>query len=92
MVCYLTVSVTAQAKRTAVGSSLVRPLRVWVRSPAREGKANDEVLLVLSKRLRLPRKFLSILQGETSKVKRIGISGISCDELEARLAMGEGEK
>ncbi|MDR2667520.1 MAG: DUF167 domain-containing protein [Puniceicoccales bacterium] len=90
VVCYLTISVTAQSKRTAIGPSGMCPLRLWVRSPARGGRANDEVLLVLSKRLKLPRKFLSIVQGESAKLKRIAVSGMDEEEVKARLAEADG--
>lgn len=49
--------------RKAVGCS--------VQAPAREGKANREVVTLISMTLRIPRNRVRILSGETSAVKKI---------------------
>jgi uncharacterized protein YggU (UPF0235/DUF167 family) len=90
--CHFNISVTAQAKRTAIGPAEQRPLRVWVPAPAREGRANDAVLRLLSEVLGVPRKFLSIVQGESAKQKRIFVACLEESELNGRLAESKRRK
>ncbi|MBI3289560.1 MAG: DUF167 domain-containing protein [Elusimicrobia bacterium] len=48
---------------------------VWVRAPAEAGRANDAVLDLLSRELRVERKRLRIIKGATSPSKLIQILG-----------------
>ena len=52
------------------------------------GRANEAVLDLLSERLGLPRRALSIVSGHTARDKVVEMSGIDHDETERRL---EGE-
>ena len=45
------------------------------------GKANDAVVALLAKRLRVPKRSIRILRGHRSRNKRIRIEGISTAEL-----------
>jgi len=49
-------------------------LRVYVREPAIDGKANDAVIRLLAAYLELPRSRLQLVSGATSRLKRFRIS------------------
>lgn len=59
--------------------------KVRVAAPPEGGRANDAVLDLLAKRLRLPRRALSIVSGRTARDKVVEMSGIDHDEIERRL-------
>jgi uncharacterized protein len=42
---------------------------VWVKAPAREGKANAAVIEILSDYFGRPRRFIRLLKGESSRNK-----------------------
>jgi len=48
-------------------------LKCHLKSPAEQGKANEELLKSLSKALRIPRDLISISSGAQSRKKRIRI-------------------
>jgi uncharacterized protein (TIGR00251 family) len=59
-----------------------RPLlKVRVAAPAAEGQANAAVLAVLAKALGRPKSAFALLSGQTARVKRIEIAGLTEAEL-----------
>lgn len=46
-------------------------LCVWVRSPAREGKANEALIKLLSGRLDVPKSLIRITAGHSSRLKTV---------------------
>ncbi len=50
-------------------------LRVVVRAAPEAGKANEALLALLARHLRLPRRDLSLALGETSRRKLVAIAG-----------------
>jgi uncharacterized protein len=59
--------------------------KVRVTAPPEDGRANDAVLDLLSKRLDLPRRSLSIVSGHSSREKVVLLEGIDRAESEQRL-------
>ena len=59
-------------------------LRIKIKAPAVEGAANKELIKFLSKTLRIAKSDITILKGETSKVKSVQLprEGISLEQLE----------
>ena len=57
-----------------------------LRSPAREGKANSELLKGLSKILKISSADIRLVAGQKSKDKTVLIVGISTEEIEDRLS------
>jgi len=49
---------------------------VWVKAPAREGKANEALNCLLSKHFRVPKRSVEIVSGHTSRNKIVEIAGI----------------
>lgn len=60
-------------------------LKVRVREPAREGRANDAVIALLAEMIRVPRGALQVVRGATARHKLIEVRGIEPDALEARI-------
>ena len=61
-------------------------LKVRVRAAPIEGRANDALILVLAKALNLPKSRLSLIAGDTARLKTVEIDGLSDAELMERLA------
>ena len=51
-----------------------------------DGAANDELIALLAKTLKIPKRDISLVSGERSRTKRIRIDGMDRDEAIARLA------
>jgi len=60
-------------------------LAVFVHSPPEKGKANKEVIKLLSKALEVPSSRLEIIKGERSRRKTILIKDICVEEVTTRL-------
>jgi uncharacterized protein YggU (UPF0235/DUF167 family) len=87
----LTDRVTPRGGRDAVDSwardEAGRPvLKLRVSPAAADGAANAAVLALLAKAVGRPRSALTILRGETARVKQIDIDGL--DEVEAWRRLG----
>jgi uncharacterized protein YggU (UPF0235/DUF167 family) len=54
---------------------------VAVRAPARDGRANRAVLHVLSHQLNLPESSMSIVGGQTSRMKSVRLVDLTMEEL-----------
>lgn len=75
----LTVRVTPRGGRDGVegwaADAAGRPvLRVRVSAAASEGAANAAVLALLARALRLPRSAVTLVRGETARVKQIEVA------------------
>lgn len=83
----LTVRVTPRAKRPGLaGRRADGALLVRVGAPPEDGRANAEVCAVVAKALGLRAREVSVIVGPTSRDKVLEVSGLSAEELEARLA------
>ncbi|BEV10013.1 DUF167 domain-containing protein [Asticcacaulis sp. DW145] len=60
-------------------------LKVRVTAPPIEGRANDALIAFMAKRLKLPKSRLSLLAGDTSRLKQIEVEGL--DEAALREAL-----
>ena len=60
---------------------------VRVTAPPVEGAANDAVLDLLATTLRLPRRALNLVLGETSREKTIVVAGLTDTEVRKRLGL-----
>ena len=81
----VTVRVTPRARRNAV--ALVGDgVRVWLMAPPVEGAANAALLALLAKHLRVPRRALTLLRGETAREKVIAIEGMDAETFRQRLS------
>jgi uncharacterized protein (TIGR00251 family) len=50
-----------------------------------DGAANDELIALLSRSLKIPKRDIAIVSGERSRSKRIRIAGLDREQVLARL-------
>ena len=73
------------AKRSEVVGLAGGVVRVRVAAPAREGRANEAVVELLSELLDVPKGRVRILRGYRSKDKTVAIAGVDSEEALRRL-------
>jgi uncharacterized protein (TIGR00251 family) len=83
--CTLNLKAIPNAPRAEIAGWLDGALKVKVRAPALDGRANDALLALLAEKLGLPRRAVTLLHGEKSRRKVVRIDGISASELRHRL-------
>ena len=64
------------AKKTEVQGEHDGRLKIRLAAPPVEGKANDTLILWLSKSLGVNRSAIELLAGDLSRLKRVKISGV----------------
>ena len=64
-------------------------LRVRLAAVPEKGKANEELLRVLAVALDIAKSQLKLISGETSRQKRVRVSGLSEADVRARLTRAE---
>lgn len=77
------VRVVPRASRSEIAGEHDGALRVRVTAPPVDGAANDELIRVLSRALRLPRNAVEIVAGQTSKLKRVRVRGAGPTDLQS---------
>jgi uncharacterized protein (TIGR00251 family) len=80
-----TVRLKPGAKRNSIEVREDKTLSISVTSRPVSGKANEHVIKLLSKTLRIPKSSCKIVQGERSRVKVIAIYGVEKNEIFAKL-------
>jgi hypothetical protein len=81
----LSVRVQPRASRNEVAGLVGDTLKIRLTAPPVEGAANDACLAFLAKLFDLPPSRLAIIQGARSRTKVIRITGLTQDEVHARL-------
>jgi uncharacterized protein (TIGR00251 family) len=56
-------------------------LKIKIAAPPVDGKANDEIIAFLSQKLKIPKKNIEILRGETGRKKCVEINDLDPDDL-----------
>lgn len=83
--CKLAIKAIPNAPRNAVAGWLGDALKVRVHAPALEGRANDELCEFIADTLGLPRRAVTVAQGEKSRQKVLAITGLTLAEVRTRL-------
>lgn len=81
----LTARVTPRASRDMLTLEDDGILHARLTAPPIEGAANEALVSLLAKRLRLPKRAITIVRGPSSRDKQLAITGITGEELRARL-------
>lgn len=68
-----TIAVKTNAKKNAVEQTADGSLRVFVKAPPQEGRANEAVIEVLAAHFKVPKSRVAIVGGFKSKMKIINI-------------------
>jgi uncharacterized protein len=85
MLTRLKVRVTPNARKNAVVSWTDDELRLKVKAPAIDGKANAALIEYLSELTNVPRSKIQVRSGEKARIKIIEIDGLTPDEVRARV-------
>jgi len=83
--CVLEVRVSPRAARDEIGGWQEGRLRVRLRAPPVEGRANEALRRLLADRLGVPVSAVEVASGAASRVKRLRISGLTETEAIRRL-------
>ncbi|HYC72972.1 MAG TPA: DUF167 domain-containing protein [Opitutaceae bacterium] len=84
----LEVKVTPNAPRDELAGWLGAALKVKLRAPALEGRANEALVTFLADRLGLPRRAVTLVHGGKSRQKVVRIDGLDAGAVRAKLASG----
>jgi uncharacterized protein (TIGR00251 family) len=85
--CTLELKIIPNAPRNEVVGWLGPALKVKVHAPAREGRANDELLDFLAEKLGVPRRSVTLLRGDKSRQKIVRLTGLDLAAVRARLGV-----
>jgi len=83
--CKLTIKAIPNAGRDEIVGWLGGALKVKIRAPALDGRANDALCAFLADALGLPKRAVEVALGEKSRQKCVLITGLSEDEVRSRL-------
>lgn len=71
--CRISVRAQPGSRRSGVVGVWNGRLKIAVRAPAQDGRANEELVDVLAKALGVPRRALSIVRGERAQLKELRV-------------------
>ena len=75
------VRVQPRASKDEIAGEMDGALKVRLRAPAVEDRANEALVEYLAQLLKRPRSAVRILSGERSRTKRIEISGVTRQQI-----------
>jgi uncharacterized protein (TIGR00251 family) len=79
------VRVQPRASKDEIAGEMAGALKVRLRAPAVEGRANEALVEFLAELLKTPRSAVRLLSGERSRTKRMEIRGVTRQEILALL-------
>jgi len=82
------VRVQPRANKDEIAGEMAGALKVRLRAPAVEGRANEALIEFLAELLKTSKGAVRILSGERSRMKRLEIRGVTKQQIE-RLVMQE---
>ena len=82
----IAVRVVPRSSRSEIVGEIEGAVKVRLSSPPVDGAANAELIRLISKKLGVARSAVSIVSGETSKTKRLRVTGVSAQKLQEVLA------
>jgi uncharacterized protein (TIGR00251 family) len=85
MLTRLKVRVTPNARKNAVVSWTDDELRLKIKAPAVDGKANAALIEYLAELTDVPRSRIQINAGEKARIKTMEIDGLTPDEVRHRI-------
>lgn len=81
----IAVRVTPRSARDDVTGWQDGVLRVRLRAPPVDGKANEALRRLLADRLNVAPSAITIVSGETARIKRVQVEGIADEDLRMKL-------
>jgi hypothetical protein len=83
----VTVRVVPRASKDEVAGVLGDSLKVRLQAPPVDGKANEMLAKFLAKALDVPIRNVSLVSGQTGRLKRVLIRGVSEEDIRRRLGV-----
>ena len=80
------VRVIARASSVGIVGDYEGAVKVRLSSPPVDGAANAELIRLISKKLGVSKSSVAIVSGETSKTKRLRVTGVTAQKLRDVLA------
>jgi uncharacterized protein len=80
------VRVQPRASKDEIAGEMSGALKVRLRAPAVEGRANEALVEFLAQLLKTPKSAVRILSGDRSRTKRVEIRGVTGQQIQALLA------
>jgi uncharacterized protein len=80
------VRIQPRASKDEIAGEIAGAIKIRLRAPAVEGRANEALIDFLADLLKTPKAAVRILSGEHSRIKRLEIRGVTKRQIE-RLAM-----
>jgi uncharacterized protein (TIGR00251 family) len=74
---FFSVRVVTRASRSGAAGEHDGALKLRIAAPPVDGAANEEVVKVLAKLFSVSRSHVSIVSGQTSRLKRIAVTGFA---------------
>lgn len=84
---HLEIKVQPRSSRNQILGEQEGALRVKLTAPPVDGEANQALLEFLARQLKLPRKNLRIVKGESSRLKLLEVTGLSGSDVMKRLGL-----
>ncbi len=78
----IAVKVTPRSSRNQIAGKEKDVYRVKVTSAPVDGKANDALVGFLSERLGVPKRDIEIVSGNTGRLKRVRVRGLTAGEID----------
>lgn len=75
------VRVVPRAARTEFADEIGNAVKIRVASPPVDGAANAELIKFLAKMLGVAKSGVEIVSGQTSKTKRVQITGVTAEQM-----------
>jgi len=84
--CLLLIKAVPNAARSEIVGWFGDALKIKLKAPPVDGKANAELCRFLAETLGLPKSAVTLATGETARQKRVRIEGLSAAELRQCIA------
>jgi uncharacterized protein len=85
------VKVHPRARKNAVTGEVGEALKLSLKAPPVEGRANEACIDFLADVLNVPRASVSIAAGQSSRNKVVRVAGLSVEQVRERLARAQHE-
>jgi uncharacterized protein len=85
--CTLAIKAVPNAPRSEVIGWLGDALKIKIHAPALDGRANDALCEFLADELGLPKRAVTLVQGDKSRQKLLRIAGLTLPEVKAKLGV-----
>ena len=79
------VRVVPRASRNKIAGIHDGAVRIRLTAPPVEGAANDALIAFLSRVLHVAKRDIELVSGQTARNKVVSVTGLSAEEVEARL-------